>query len=89
MFEDMFKELAKQTGKDFGEAGKIAADYAAERAAHLASMVGEDGFEDAVLAERDAVLLKLGVLATDRADRTDQRIVGVVQGALRMVAVML
>lgn len=43
--------------------------YAAARAAHLAGIVGQPGFDEAVAAERDAVALYAGVYATDAAGR--------------------
>ncbi len=60
--------------------------YAAERARHLASIVSEPGFDEAVIAERDAIALRLGISAVYTADATDQRILGVLHAALQIAA---
>lgn len=63
--------------------------YAAERMLHLSTIVGERGYEEALVAERDSVLLRLGIAAVNSADAADQRIIGAVAGALALSARIL
>lgn len=64
-------------------------DYVEERLRHLALIVGQPGWEEAARAERDAVGLHAGVNVTLSADAADQRLLGVIGGALSMGARML
>ncbi len=89
-FGEDFKALLKDA---FDEAGKelridlnALALYAQERAAHLATLAGQPGFELALRAERDNVTLRAGIAAVEQADATDQRIVGLIHGALGIAA---
>lgn len=88
-FTDQLVAFAKQTGRELKVDAANVGAYAAERAAHLSGLVSDPGFEDAVLAERDNVLIKAGIAATKRGDIVDERLVGIIQGALRTAAVML
>jgi len=81
--------FAEQTGRSLGNDAKVIGAYAAQRAAVLATLVDQPGFEDAVLAERDNVVIKAGIAATKRGDAIDQRLIGIIQGTLRTAAVML
>lgn len=63
--------------------------YAAERAEALAAAVGEPGFDEAILAERDNVVLRVAVASVDRADAVDARVLSTAAGALRLAAVAL
>lgn len=47
--------------------------FASERAAHLASIVGQPGYTEALEAERDALALRVTNDAIERADELDQR----------------
>ncbi len=86
---DQLEVFALQTGRFLQADVTDVGMYAAQRAAHLATLVGQPGFEDAVLAERDNVVLKAGILAARRGDAVDQRLIGIIQGALRTAAVLL
>ena len=86
---DQLAAFAAQTGRALRADIKAVGAYAAERAAHLATLSGQPGFEDAVLAERDNVVLRAGIAATQRGDNIDQRLIGIIQGALRTAAVVL
>ncbi len=90
-----FLNLLARTVSEIGAQADVeklegVAAYAAERAAHLATIVHEPGFEDAVDAERDAVALKAAQAITEAADGADAairaRIVGLVHGALSLGA---
>ncbi len=85
-FKTLLSDALSETGASLqGDLHEVAL-YANERAAHLSTLVGQAGFEHAVRAERDNVMLKAAVVATEQADAVDQRIVGLVQGALAIGA---
>lgn len=63
--------------------------FAAERTAFLATIVDQAGYESALAAEVNNVMLKAGIGAVHSADVADARIVGIIQGALRIGAASL
>lgn len=63
--------------------------FAAERTAFLATIVDQVGYESALAAEIDNVCLRAGINAVQTADAADERIVGIIQGALRIGAAAL
>jgi len=81
-----FVDLIKQTSREFGEELKVDAEYLKVyfegRMIHLQTLVGQKGFTQALIAERDNVALTAAGRAIDRADAFDNRILGIVQGAL-------
>lgn len=85
-FEDLLKDAAHETGADLGDSVHAVSLYASERAAHLATIVNQPGFDRALRAERDSVALKAGLSVAQDAAGVDQRIVGIIQGALGMLA---
>ena len=91
--EQEFKELLEDTleglGRDVETDLDAIANYMVERTEHLSDSVGEPGFNEAVLAERDNIILAAGILITKEGDRADQRIAGVITGAIRIAAVAL
>lgn len=88
-----FKKLLLGQFDDVDENAKKALDdaarYAAERAAHLSLLVGQPGFEEAVVAERDNVSMHAGLLAVAQADALDQKVLGTLQGGLFFAARLL
>lgn len=82
----LLQDAARETGKELQFASNELRVYVAERIAHLATIVGQPGYDEAFLAERDAVLLKTGVLATNKADAADQRIIGIITGVMSVGA---
>lgn len=60
--------------------------YTAERAAYLSTLVGQKGYQEAVLAERDAVALKAGILSVKTADAADARLIGMIHVILGLGA---
>ena len=82
--------MIQATAREFGVTVKVdakaLATYTAQRVAHLGTLVGKPGFEDAVVAERDSLALRAGVLAVKAADVVDSRIVGLIQAALSIGA---
>lgn len=88
-FGDTLAQAIKAVGKDLGDDLDTLKLYAAQRAVHLSLIVGEPGYEEAVMIEAQNVALKAGILTVETADATDARVVGVIQGALRIGAVAL
>jgi hypothetical protein len=62
------------------------ADYTAERIDHLATLVGEPGYDLALLAERDNIAIKAGIVSVENADDLDRRILAVLRGGLSIAA---
>lgn len=88
-FKSMLDDVVKETGVQLKEAPAQLALYMAERASHLATLTLEPGFDQAVIAERNSVALRAGLTAHDQAVALDWRIIGIIQGALRVAAVAL
>ena len=90
-----FENLVEATLEDLGgtlEATKEElAAYGAERAQKLADIIdaGEPGFDQAVVAARNSMALKAGLVAGDAAGAVDSVWRGVFSGALRMAAMSL
>src|SRR5688500_10084803 len=85
-FEKMLKDALRETGASLQQRAKEVAQYMAERTAHLSTIVGEPGFEQALRAERNNIALKAGLKVADNAEAADQRLVGIIQGALSVAA---
>lgn len=60
--------------------------YAAERMLHLSTLIGQPGYQEALVAERDNVAMKAGLLAVDASDRADAELVGLITGAMAVGA---
>lgn len=84
--EALLQDVIEETGASLKTGAAELAEFAAERSAHLATLVGDPGFDQAVRAERDAVALRAGLVTTHEADAADQRIVGAIHGGLRVLA---
>jgi hypothetical protein len=90
--EDFLTDLrdrAAGLGNDIQADFKAVRQYAALRLAHLATCVGQPGYMRAVIAERDSVAIRLGIVTTSGADRGDQELLGMIGGALATGARML
>lgn len=88
-FKGLLTDTFESVGREFTGDLEELASYMTERAEHLAAISHEPGFNEAVLVERDNVAVKAGILASRAADLADQRIIGVIQGAIRIAAVAL
>lgn len=88
-FEQILEDAVRETGTSLRTSAHEVAVYAAERAAHLATIVDDPGFLEAVRAERDAVALRAGIAAVRAGDAADARIVGLLQGGLFWAASLL
>lgn len=82
------KDLIEQAaaGVDLGESAQSIAAYAASRAAYLSTLVALPGFQEAVMAERDNVALRAGIVASSIAKSSEAQLLGVLQGALAIGA---
>ena len=81
-FKALLEAAVKETGADLGKSKDEVAMYMSERTAHLAQIVGFEGFDMAVVAERDNVALFAGLHAVAQSDSIRDRILGIIQGAL-------
>ncbi len=81
-FEALLAALLEGTGQDLSQSGSDIAAYAAERTAILALLVGQVGFEQAVIVERDNVALFAGLQVVSNADGLRDRILGAIQAVL-------
>jgi hypothetical protein len=88
-FLALITDAVEETGVDLGDAKEEVAAYAAERAEHLATISGEPGFGQAVIAERNSVAMKAGLALSEVADAGQGRWIGMIGGALRIVALAL
>lgn len=84
-FEQSAQEYLRGSEQVIAELGL----YAVERAKHLTAIVGQPGYVDAVLVERDNVATKAATLTTKRADELDQRLLGLIHGTLLIGARLL
>jgi len=88
-FVDLLLDAGSTFGAQFAETPAELAQYMAERAEHLSRISGEPGFELAVEAEQDAIALRAGLIVSDSTRVVDQRIWGLIGGALRIAALAL
>ena len=87
--ENLLVDVMTETRVSLKKAASELAAFVVERATHLATLVDDPGFQEAVRAERDAVALEAGIIAVGAADAADAQIVGVIQGALAITARLL
>lgn len=87
--KNLLESALEETGADLEATTSEVALYAAQRTAVLATLVGLNGYEQAVIAERDNVALRAGLSAVSVADAARERLLGVIQGALFLGAQML
>jgi hypothetical protein len=85
-FNGWLAQAITATGASLKRSAAEVALYTAQRAAHLATLAGQPGFEEAVIAERDAVALFAGVKLVEEADAADARFHGLIEGVLAVAA---
>ncbi len=85
IIESMRAEAAA-VGVELKDDLEAVAIYAAGRADHLSLIVGDPGFEEALIAERDNVSLMASRAAVHRADAIDARVLAVARGGLALAA---
>lgn len=84
--EHLLETAVRETGVELTQGSKEVATYAAQRAVFLAGLVGRPGYQQAVIAERDNVALFAGISGVNAADGAQQKLIGVIQGALALGA---
>lgn len=77
---------AEELGIEVTEDLQAASQYASTVAAELAAAVGTDGFDRALVAARDSVVLNVTSSAITRADAVDQRFLTFVQGLIGLAS---
>lgn len=85
-FSGLLASAVTETGAALSKTSDELAAYVAQRAGVLAAAYGQPGYEMAVAAERDAVALWAGMAGVAAAKAADQRLLGVIQGALSIGA---
>ena len=87
-FGDLLQDAATRLGKSIEdiEAVKV---YAAQRMFHLSTIIGQPGFDRALIAERDSVVLMSGIAAVAAADAADRELIGFITGILGLGAAAL
>jgi len=85
-FLELITDTLEETGTTLQSSADSVAEYAAQRAAHLSTLVGQPGFMLAVRAERDNVMLYAAIQAGENATAADNRMMGLLQGALTLGA---
>ncbi len=53
-----------------------------ESLARISASVGQPGYQEGLIAERDIVATKAAGIALDHADATDARVLGIIEGVL-------
>lgn len=83
---DALTNAATRLGKSFqGNVDELRA-YAAQRMLHLSTLIGQPGYQEALVAERDNVALKAGLLTVAAADAADAELLGLITGAIALGA---
>jgi hypothetical protein len=88
-FLEVLDSVASTTGRSLKRSAAELAVFAAERAVHLASIVGQPGYDEAVRAETNAVMYEAGIQAIGEADAVDARLIGAIESGIRFSALML
>lgn len=83
---DMLSAYASDLGITLGGDMESVRDYAAERMAHLAMIVGQAGYQEAVKVEAINVALMAAGSSVRAADLLDQQLVSLAAGALSVGA---
>lgn len=88
-FLEQLREQAKAAGKAFQPALDEVEDFIVETAQKLAKAWGKPGFDEALIAARDQVLLKAAGRAVIEADRFDETMRTVAYAVLRTTALFV
>jgi len=86
-FKEQLESALTETGLQLQRSAAEVAAYTAQRALHLSTIVGQPGYAEAVKAERDAVALYAGITAVNNADAADNRIIGIIQSGIALLAI--
>ena len=81
-FVRLLEEAAIETGKELKADLVEIQSYVEQRIVHLSRIIDQPGYREALIGERDALALMVGVRAFDQADAADQRLIGIVTATL-------
>lgn len=84
--QKMLSEALSQTGVELSASTDAIAQLTALRAAELAVLVGQPGYDQAVIATRDEIALASGLALVGDADAATGRVLSLIQGGLLMLA---
>lgn len=85
-FQSVIAAALDETGATLRQGAAEIAAVTAMRGAELASLVGQPGYDQAVIAARDEISLIAGISIVNKADKTANRVRSVIQGSLMFVA---
>jgi len=83
---ELLKDALEETGAELKVSAGKAKQIIASEGARLAAASQEPGFDMVLRASRDNVALQLGIEASLTASAADNRIIGIIQTGLLMVA---
>ena len=89
VFDELIRlvgEAGKRLGAEAEADGQEVRDYIKARAFHLAGIINEPGYDEALEAERDNVLLKMGLTAVEIGDAADAELKGMLTSGLGIIA---
>jgi len=86
---DLLEDELEMTGRCLKNSGKGLAGYVMARAKHLSTIIGQSGFDEALEAERDNVIMRATLQLVDAADAADARLLNLLHGALALAARLL
>lgn len=85
-FVSLVQAHAQEIGVELKDNLNEVSQYASERAAHLSTIVGQPGWDEALVAERDNVAIYATSAAVQQADQLDQRFVNFIGQALGLLS---
>lgn len=78
--------IAEEVGEEVVENLDAASEYAADRAEHLSYIVGEPGWDEAVKAEADNVVIEVALRTVASADEFDDKLLQSARFSLALVS---
>lgn len=84
--KQLLSDALSETGADLSASGQAIAQLTAIRAAELSVLVGQPGYDQAVVAARDEIALAAGLESVSNADAATSRVLSLIQGGLMMLA---
>lgn len=85
-FKSIIGAALDETGAELRNGTAEIAALTATRGAELSSLVGQPGYDQAVIAARDEIALCAGLVAVEQADAVANRVRSIIQGSLMFVA---
>ena len=87
--EQLLKEALKAQGRDLAASGEELRLFVAQETLALALLVGQAGYDLALVAAAEKVAAKVGLLAIASAAAADERLRGIIIGWIARSAVLL